>query len=170
MAKQSTPIAIKFSGSLALLLTIAGVLLALGGQLDFLGNERTQPAQPIAPKNNVGTDDKQPKYSFYDELKKRKGELDNQQTVTNNQPAKKKPETKTSNVYRYVVQVGAFRYEKDAKIVQRRVDNLGYPSRLAKGTRKFLVQAGPFDGMQNARQAEKRLRGQKMDTLIKRLK
>ncbi len=166
--QHSASTIMKFTGSLALLLTVVGILLAIGGQLDFLGNERPQPAGKASAAGKPDeVNGHKPKYSFYDELKKRKTELDNQrqQTVTQ----QNKAQQAQTEQYRYVVQVGAFRYEKDANIIKGKVSSLGYPVRIAKGSGKYLVQAGPFQGRAKADTAEKRLRGQKMDTLIKRL-
>lgn len=170
MATKHTPTVIKFSSSLALLLTVAGILLAIGGQLDFLGNERAQPATPVAQKHTTASSQQQPKYSFYDELKKRKSELDSQrqQTITSNT---NKPSTpQQTEQYSYVVQVGAFSYKKDANTVKNKLEALGLPNRIVKGSRKYLVQAGPFQGKQRASDAEKQLRSKKLDTLIKHLK
>lgn len=164
--KNSSSILMKFSGSVALLLTIVGILLAVGGQLDFLGTERAEPAKPTTALVN---NENKPKYSFYNELKQRKAELDTRRSSQKIVPTASQPTAAEEN-YRYVVQVGAFTYQKDADTVKRRVENLGYPARVVKGGRKLLVQAGPFIGKQNANDAEKRFRGQKMDTLIKRLK
>ncbi len=154
---------LKFVGSLALVLSTAGVLLAVGGQLNFLGNKRPQVA---ATKMSAPKSTKQPKYSFYDELKRRKTEIENGKvrTVTETEAT---PSTKN---YRYVVQVGAFANARDAGKVKKQVEDLGYPARVVKGGSKYLAQAGPFKGKKKAVAIEKNLQGKKFPTLIKRLK
>lgn len=155
---------VKFSGSIALLLTVAGVLLAVGGQLDFLGNERKQTVK-AAPVTATIPDEKKPKYSFYEQLKKRATEVDqsapiSSQTTTDN----------SGDERNYVVQVGAYARQSDANKVKKKLENLGYPARVVKPNSRFLVQAGPIKGRKKAQSIEKRLRNQQMDTLIKRLK
>lgn len=166
--KQKSYSLLKFSGSLSLLLTITGILLAVGGQLEFLGNERKHATTVPIVKSVTNNTDK-PKYSFYDELKKRKTELEaNGKPIisVNTATVNEKP----SDKYRYVVQVGAFSRQADANKVKKRVENLGYPARVVTNGRKFLAQAGPFEGKNNAQTVQNRLRSQKMDTLLKRLK
>lgn len=153
---------IKFGGSIALALTVVGVLLSAGGQLDFLGSDEPQIVPPVITHKEKKKDEETPKYSFYDELKKRKTELDN-----------KYKSSSVKNVVgsdnnKYVVQVGAFRIKADAEKVKGEIASLGYPVLLAKSTsNKFLVQAGPFKGRNHAVQVEKKLIRQKFDTLIK---
>lgn len=180
---------IKISGSLALLLSVAGVLLAVGGQFNFLGNERL----PTVKQQKVVQSENKPKYNFYDELKRRKAETDAANinaTVARNLPQKNQDTTtqanskeikgsaentvnKTTDSYQYVVQVGAFSKAVDAEKVKKRVIELGYPGRVVRGTsggRKFLAQAGPFQGKEKARSIQEVLKNQSMPTLIKRLK
>lgn len=181
---------VKISGSIALLLTLAGVLLAVGGQFNFLGNERT----PMVSQQPVQQNGEKPKYSFYDELKKRKTEIDggagaqaaaartmqtvrtipvknqSQNQTTDNSPASV---TNTTDTVRYVVQVGAFSKQADAEKVKQQVVALGYAGRVVKGTtggRKYLAQAGPLVGRDRANAAQRHLKNQGMPTLIKRLK
>lgn len=157
---------LKFIGSLALVLTTAGVLLAVGGQLNFLGNQRPQ-AVAVAKTTKTG-DNQQPKYSFYDELRRRKIEIENGKNLAVSQ--QQKQADKPVGNYRYVVQVGAFVKEKDANKIKKKVEGLGYPARVVRGGTKYLAQAGPFVGKDKANSIEKRLKGQKLPTLIKRLK
>lgn len=157
---------LKFVGSAVLLLSTLGVLMAVLGQLNFIGNARPE---PVALKKQDKTNKNKPKYSFYDELKKRKTEVDNhkprakEQTTRNNQ-------TKNTNTYRYVVQVGAFSKEADANRTKQKLLDLGYPARVVKGRRKYLAQVGPLDGKSKAYQTEKQLKSKKYPTLVKRLK
>lgn len=174
---------IKISGSIALLLTLIGVLLAVGGQFNFLGNERT-PTVVQKPTQRSG---EKPKYSFYDELKKRKTEIDgsgaqaaaSRTFQTAQKPSKDKNNANKNNAsdpmdtVQYVVQVGAFSKEADAKKVEQQVVSLGYPGRVVRGTtggRKFLAQVGPLTGRQKANAVQRHLKNQGMPTLIKRLK
>lgn len=174
---------IKISGSVALLLSLAGVLLAVGGQFNFLGNERT-PTVMQKPTQRKG---EKPKYSFYDELKKRKTEIDGsgaqaaasrtlqaaQKRPLNQDKVNRKNDANHTDKVQYVVQVGAFTYEADARKVEKQVVSLGYTGRVVRGTtggRKFLTQVGPLIGRQQADAAQRHLKNQGMPTLIKRLK
>ncbi len=154
---------LKFAGSLVLLLSTVGVLLAAGGQLNFLGNERPEEIDEI----KVQSSGEQAKYSFYDELKKRKIEIDNasQYNAKPQEKSKKNSNDKT----RYVVQVGAFSYKKDADRIRLQVKTLGYPVQISKSN-KYLVQVGPFVGKTKTYQIEKQLKGQGLPTLVRRLK
>lgn len=165
--KNNYPL-VKFCGSVVLLLTITGILMAIGGQLEFLGNERKQTAQAQSPTKKREDNTQKPKYSFYDELKKRKTELEQNRRI--NAAAGINSAESPSDNYQYVIQVGAFSKRADAKKVMKKVESLGYQARVVKPAKKYLTQAGPFQGKNNAQQVEKRLRNQKMDTLIRRLK
>lgn len=175
---------VKFSGSLSLLFTIVGVLFAIVGQLNFLGNERqsievvkksVQPAGFVeAP---IIKESKKPKYSFYDELKKRKTELGIgdkgvsrafRHTASTSEGDSNEDNTNEGGTG-YVVQVGAFKKSSDAQKIKKKVESLGYSVRIVPLRDKYLTQAGPFKGLRNAKKAERRLRGQRLDTLIKRL-
>ncbi len=160
---------LKFVGSLALVLSTAGVLFAVGGQLNFLGNKRPH---ITVTKTSTPKSDKPPKYSFYNDLKRRKTEIENGQvrTVTGTASTSQQDETASSTKsYRYVVQVGAFSNDQDAGKVKRQVEGLGYPARVVKGGSKYLTQAGPFKGKKKAVTIEKHLKSKKFPTLIKRL-
>lgn len=158
---------VKFAGSLALALSVVGVLMAFGGQLNFLGNKRD--TLQASPTNKTVTAPKKPKYTFYDELKKRKTEVDKNSpgaSITPEEEAKALIEES----YRYVVQVGAFSKKNDANTVKKRVESLGFSVRITKSGTKYLVQAGPFNGKKKSVAAERRLKKQKLPTLLKRLK
>ncbi len=127
---------LKFIGSAALIITTLGILLAILGQLDFIGSERSE---TVAVKNQKKSDDK-PKYSFYDELKKRKVEVDDKKgTVTNRSITVSKDKDEYDQ---YVVQAGAL----------------------------SQVQVGPLSGKRLAISTEKSLKSKNYPTLIKRLK
>lgn len=160
---------LKFVGSVALVLSTIGVLLAVGGQLNFLGNTRPD-SVAISPKKEEQKS--KPKYSFYDELKKRKTEVDQAKKNTNPSAAANNntAQTEAEQQYRYVVQVGAFSKQSDATIIKKKVEKLGYSVRIVKGSRKFLVQTGPFVGKRKAFSIEKELKNKKFPTLVKRLK
>lgn len=160
---------VKFFAAIALVLTVAGILLAIGGQLDFLGNERRQVTQSVAVAPATKKTNK-PKYSFYDELKKRKTELEQSGKVvtSTHHVASSRP---TNDKRQYVVQVGAFSKKNDANRMKTTIEKLGYPGRVVKSSsNKYLTQAGPFAGKVKAQSVEKRLRLQRMDTLLKRLR
>lgn len=161
---------LKFIGSIALMLSTVGVLLAAGGQLNFLGNARPEvEATPV--KTEKKTSINSPKYSFYDELKKRKTEVDNARRQNNSSSSNdnQQQSNHSDNNYRYVVQVGAFNAQADADKIKQKVEGLGYPARVVKGGSKYLAQAGPFVGKKKAYSVEKRLKNQKFPTLVKRL-
>lgn len=156
---------LKLSGSIALLLSVLGVLLAVGGQLDFIGQERPQTATAIiTPKSADGL---QPKYSFYEDLKKRKTELDD---AAKQQIAAQANVNPTTEEYHYMVQIGAFSRQSDANKVKQQAESLGFAARVVKGGSKYLTQAGPFRGKKAAKAAEKTLQAAKLPTLIKRIK
>lgn len=110
---------LKFIGSAALLFTTLGVVLAVLGQLNFIGNARLE---PIAVKKHQESKKNKPKYSFYDELKKRKTEIDNSKKSPEIQPTNT---NKNSSGNRYVVQVGAFSKKNDANRVKQKLQGLG---------------------------------------------
>lgn len=157
---------VKFGGSIALALSVVGVLLAVGGQLNFLGNKRQ--VLENNPQGKAITAANKPKYSFYDELKRRKTEIDDSKlsAADKENPSKVLLEKN----YRYVVQVGAFSYQNDANKVKRRVEGLGYPTRIVKTKTKYLTQAGPFRGKAKAIAIQKKLKKKRFPTLLKRLK
>lgn len=161
---------LKFIGSIALVLSTLGVLLAVGGQLNFLGNAR--PDATLVKKPTVVEKGKGPKYSFYDELKKRKVEVDQQSiaTIREDDSDKVAINADDNDTDRYIVQIGAFISESDAKRTQVKAENLGYPIRIIKRGRHYLVQIGPFNGKKLAYTTEKKLKKQKFPTLVKRLK
>lgn len=157
---------LKFVGSLALLLSTVGVLLAAGGQLNFLGNERPEHVK-VAKEKDSG---EEVKYSFYDDLKKRKTEVDNTPQLKPKTAAKlPQPKSDSSDKTRYLIQVGAFSYKKDAEKIRQQVKDLGYAVQISKG-RKYLVQAGPFIGKGNTYSIESALKKQGLPTLVRRLK
>lgn len=162
---------VKFTGSIALLLTVSGILLAVGGQLDFLGNERIQTVA-TAPVATTIPDSQKPKYSFYDQLKKRTTEVNQNTSLVPQQEvaANDSGTNDDSDSRNYVVQVGAYANSRDANKVKKKLESLGYPARVEKPNSKYLVQAGPFTGIKKARAIEKRLNNQQMETLVKRLK
>ncbi len=170
---------LKFIGSAALIITTLGLLLSILGQLDFIGSERSE---TVAVKTQQKSDDK-PKYSFYNELKKRKVEVDEKKgTVTNRAmsvaPTKKgeshnKSENnkdKSKNASQYVVQAGALSQKNDAERVKQSLIKLGYAVRIVKLGRKHLVQVGPLQGKKTAITVERELKSKNYPTLIKRLK
>lgn len=173
---------VKAAGSLALLLTVAGLLLAIGGQFDFLGNKRPE-AVAITPAREYHLETKA-KYTFYDELKRRKTEIDGSnaqaaasRTLQVGKPPVLSPSVKeqsqVGDQVQYVVQVGAFSRKVDAEKIKKQVVSMGYPGRVVRGVtggRKFLAQAGPLTGRASAVAAEQSLKGQGLPTLIKRLK
>ncbi len=155
---------LKFIGSAALIITTLGILLAILGQLDFIGSERSE---AVAVKNLKKSDDK-PKYSFYDELKKRKVEVDDKKgTVTNRSITTSKDK---GEYYQYVVQAGALSQKADAERVKQSLVKLGYTVRIVKSGRKHLVQVGPLQGKRLANSTQRDLRSKQYPTLIKRLK
>lgn len=161
---------VKFLGSVVLLLSVAGVLLAVGGQLNFIGQERPQTAKTAVQPASSGSG-KQPKYSFYEDLKNRKTELD--KTEKQHSIAQKSLTENTSQdsgTTLYWVQIGAFSKEKDASKIKNQAEMLGFAARVAKGGSKYLAQAGPFSGKKAASIAQKQLRKAKFPTLIKRVK
>ncbi|WP_218110588.1 SPOR domain-containing protein [Ostreibacterium oceani] len=163
---------IKFLGMFTLVLTMAGVLLSIAGQLDFIGQSRVEMTQHNT--NQRRTDDEPPKYSFYQALKARKVELERAQqaqenTASETTPVNQTSESQSDDKYRYVVQVGAFNQQSDADKVKAQVERLGLPARVVKRGTKYLTQAGPFAGKQKAQTIEATLKSQKFPTLIKRL-
>lgn len=159
---------LKFAGTLALALSTTGLIFAALGQLNVLGNERPATAAPsTAQKNN----DSRPKYTFYEDLKRRKTEVDaSGKVITQRVEPTLSTEKNTDNNYRYVVQVGAFNRQTDADKVVKRVSNLGYPARVVQRGSKYLAQAGPFTGKQKSLSAQKVLKQKQFPTLLKRLK
>ncbi len=158
---------LKFIGSSALVISTLGVLLAILGQLDFIGNERAEPVAVAATKQKQ-SNEKKPKYSFYSELKKRKVEIGNQSTtvITTNNTNKQQDDDKN----RYVVQAGAFPKLSDANKVEKQLKDLGYAVRIVKAGSMHLVQVGPLTGKTLAKNIEQQLKGKRFPTLIKRLK
>ncbi len=160
---------LKFTGSIALVLSTIGILLATGGQLNFLGNTRPESAATL-PKSQ--TEINKPKYSFYDELKKRKIEVDNMKNKAGaqNTAAPSSDKKSDSSNFSYVVQVGAFSKKADANVIKNKLEKLGYGARIVKGGRKLLVQTTPIKGKEKAFAIEKKLKKQNFPTLVKRLK
>lgn len=173
---------VKIAGSLALLLTVTGLLLAIGGQFDFLGNKRPE-AVAVQPVRDYNLATKA-KYTFYDELKRRKTEIDGsnaQAAASRTLQVEKKPvlttadaeQAQVSDQVQYVVQVGAFSRQADAEKVKNKVVSMGYSGRVVRGVtggRKFLAQAGPVMGWESAVATEQSLKAQGLPTLIKRVK
>lgn len=156
---------LKFSGSIALLLSVIGVLLAAGGQLDFIGQERPQTATAIITPTSSG--EQQPKYSFYEDLKKRKTALDDK---AKQQIAAQVNVNPMTEEYNYMVQIGAFSHQSDANKVRQQAESLGFAARVVKGGTKYLTQTGPFRGKKAATAAEKKLQAAKLPMLIRRVK
>ncbi len=197
--KKQYPL-IKFLGTLTLLFTIGGVLSALGGQLGFFGDpEKAQESKKIQangeidnnlpPQVDATQNGKAPKYVFFDELTSRTTQLNqNGQTALSravaNSEQKKQAQQIAKNVptdadgkpldkretYRYMVQIGGFSRLADANRLKARAEKLGYPVEVISPRSKYLVQTGPFQGITNARAAQKYLKKNKFDTLIKRIK
>ncbi len=116
---------IKFGGSIALALTVVGVLLSAGGQLDFLGSDEPQIVPPVITHKEKKKDEETPKYSFYDELKKRKTELDNKYKSSSVKPVLLAKST--SN--KFLVQAGPFKGRNHAvqvekKLIRQKFDTL----------------------------------------------
>ncbi len=156
---------LKFVGSAALIISTLGILLAILGQLDFIGSERSE---TVAVTKQQKTDDNKPKYSFYDELKKRKVEVDEKKgTVTNRSISTSKDK---DEYYRYVVQAGALSQKADAERVKQTLVKLGYTVRIVQSGSKHLVQVGPLQGKRLAITTEKELKSKNYPTLIKRLR
>ncbi len=153
---------------------MTGILFAVVGQMNFLGNERKpieSVKQAVQPAGFVEApiikETKKPKYSFYNELKKRKTELGIGGQGASQ--AFRHTASTSAGGHSYVVQVGAFNKPGDARRMRQKVESLGYSVRIIPIRNKYLTQAGPFQGLRNAKTAERRLRGQRLDTLIKRL-
>ncbi len=155
---------LKFAGSLALGLSTAGVLLAAGGQLNFLGNERPTHT-PVRVKK---VDTEKVKYTFYNDLKNRKARADETARSQSSTSAKTNSQS-AEKYYRYVVQVGAFSKAVDANRQKARAAQLGYPTRVVKAS-KYLVQVGPVTGKDKAYAVERQLKAKHFPTLVKRLK
>ncbi len=157
---------IKLIGSLVLGVTLFGILLAVGGQLNFLGQERNKDIE--FDEKNYKTDNNKPKYTFYDELKQRKLEVQSEVSekfYANSEAVKKK--NKENENKKYVIQVGAFKSDVDAYKVKKQVEKLGYEARVINSGSRFLTQAGPLKGRKKAKQIELRLKKQKFPTLLK---
>lgn len=156
---------LKFVGSAALIISTLGILLAILGQLDFIGSERSE---TMAVQKQQKIDSTKPKYSFYNELKKRKVEVDDKKgTVTNRSITTSKDK---DEYYQYVVQAGALSQKADAERVKQSLVKLGYTVRIVKSGRKHLVQVGPLSGKRAAITTERDLKSKSYPTLIKRLK
>ncbi len=154
----------KFVGSAALIISTLGILLAILGQLDFIGSERSE-TMAVKKQQKANT---KPKYSFYDELKKRKVEVDEKKgTVTNRSITTSKDK---DEYYRYVVQAGALSQKADAERVKQSLTKLGYTVRIVQSGSKHLVQVGPLQGKNLAITTERELKSKNYPTLIKRLK
>ncbi len=162
-------IQLKFIGSLVLLVSTAGVLLAIGGQLNFLGNKRPEQA-PVVKAQDSG---EKAKYSFYDELKRRKTEVDRVPRIVGSETQVSGYGSRSGDItnprIRYMIQVGAFSYVKDANLIKARVRALGYPVQINK-SHKYLVQVGPFIGKEKTYRIEGLLKDKGFPTLVRRLK
>ncbi|MGY0399295.1 MAG: SPOR domain-containing protein [Ostreibacterium sp.] len=163
---------VKFIGTIVLALSVAGVLLAVGGQLNFLGNEkRLDYSKTIKTVRSAGSDT-QPKYSFYNELKKRKVEIDNEEKLATSKikTLKSTSTQKATQNYQYVIQVGAFSQQSDANKIKSKVEKLGFPAKVIKSHQKYLTQVGPFKSKEATFSVEERLKKNKLPTLVRQLK
>ncbi len=159
---------IKVLGSVALITSLLGIFIAISGNLNLFGQQRT-PIKPLikTEKDGGGNNGNKPKYSFYNELKQRKTELDSNANA-NSQPAAQNNQRTPANDSRlYVVQVGAYSQKSDAEKTASKVSKLGYKSRVVKPRGMDLVQAGPFKGRALADSQEKKLKAASFPTLIK---
>ncbi len=154
---------LKFSGYLLLSLTTLGVLLAVLGQLDFIGTDR--PEKVVIHTQSENSDKNDIKYSFYEDLKNRKVEIDSEKTITDN-----KITSADTEKLHYVVQTGAFSDRVDASNVKTSLEKLGYKVRIEKVGQKHLVQVGPLKGKKLAEQIETKLKSKNYPTLIKQLR
>lgn len=180
----------KIPGFFALVITLAGVVFALAGQLDFLSTKRI--AGTSALEKTTTTVRKTAAYDFYDDTTARKEKLARKQQSQNTPVAEAQPielasTAKTDSAVQnasfnvkadkplntdekmYVVQVGAFNREADAKNMQNKLIALKLPSRVVNQNNKFLTQAGPFKGKTDAQNTQQALKNKQFDTLIKRI-
>ena len=165
MVIKVNKIRLKFAGYLALVMTMMGLFLAAGGQLNFFGNARSGTVVTTSEKK---IDLNKPKYSFYDELKKRKIEIDNAKQEQFSASTKSKKQKGAQR--HYVVQIGAFLKKMDANLAQKKAERFGYATRIIKAGSRFLLQTGPYVGKEKAFDIEKQLKVHGFDTLVKPLK
>lgn len=160
---------VKILGSIALATSLLGIFVAVGGNLNLFNQNRT-PIKPLASeKKNNSDNSNQPKYSFYDELKQRKTELEQTQQATEEggQASKQVSSDNNEDSRLYLIQVGAFRDKSDAETVENKLKKLGYKTQIRKPNSMFLVQTGPYKGKNLAKSTEQKLTKQKFPTLIK---
>lgn len=157
---------VKILGSIALAMTLLGIFVAIGGNLNLFNQHRT-PIKPMQSTEQSSSGNK-PKYSFYDELKQRKTALEEKQeeAVAENNGETKQEDSDDNRLY--LVQVGAFRDKGDAETVVAKLKKLGYQSKIVKPNNMHLVQTGPFKGKLLANSMEEKLKKDNFPTLIKR--
>lgn len=120
----------------------------------------TQTPPPAAPQ----TTQRQAKYSFYDELKKRNSEV--QAEVEAKSRAMDKADVGKGTYYR--VQVGAFKEQEQADRLRARLILRDYPVTILRSDNFHLVQVGPYQNREEAQKVEESLKKSGFKVLLKK--
>ncbi|WP_172460843.1 SPOR domain-containing protein [Suttonella ornithocola] len=124
-------------------------------QTSVANNKKTNTSQKQT--NSIVTSQSQapsqPKYRFYDELKKRNAE------VQKELQQKMQEESKTSNIKgrNYRIQIGAFSEKESADRIRARMILRDYPVEIINNGKLYLVQIGPYVDRAEAVKVQKRI-------------
>lgn len=158
---KSSRYAARILGGL-IMLSVIGVVVLIFYKLS-VGDEaeaRKRPPPPAAPQ----TTQRQAKYSFYDELKKRNSEV--QAEVEAKSRAMDKADVGKGTYYR--VQVGAFKEQEQADRLRARLILRDYPVTILRSDNFHLVQVGPYQNREEAQKVEESLKKSGFKVLLKK--
>lgn len=118
-------------------------------------------AQVLADSSAPRAADK-PKYTFYDELKKRHEEVD---AEVRRRVEESEKSTVTGRNFR--IQVGAFKEVDAAEQLRAKMILRDYPVTMIRNGSVYLVQIGPYAQREEALEVQKKIEREGMKTLLK---
>ena len=156
-----------------IMLSILGVAVLIAYNLGVRDEEEPlrRVTQPAPAQDNAAqqpqpsaAQQRQAKYSFYDELKKRNSEV--QAEVAAKTRALENTPAAKGTYYR--VQVGAFKEEEQADLLRARLILRDYPVTVLRSDNYHLVQVGPYQDREEARKVEESLKKSGFKVLLKK--
>ncbi len=152
----------KILGSILLAVTVVAVLVAVGGQFNFIGQKRLDIKTGSQVSNEAANSEK-PKYNFYNELSTRKSQLTAQQrrdSLKNIENSKKT----------YLIKVGAFKNKVQANKRKDKIIKLGYKSTVKKQGKYYSVRLIKVKGLRKAHKIQAELKKHKVKSYLEVVK
>lgn len=169
---SSSRVAARMLGGL-IMISIMGIAVFVGYNLGIKKHDAGADAHYVAPSEaqpSAEADDeraraqRKAKYSFYDELKKRSGEV---QAEVESKSKELAAVPVGKGVY-YRVQVGAFKEKEQAERLRARLILRDYPVTIVQSNSFHLVQVGPYQQREEAKKIESNLKKSGFNVLLKK--